>query len=94
MIKVEYVLDGTKGELELTKLTSFDSKEEILESWDKSSCLENYLVEDTLALLKPEVDAVPVPAVGGASGDAKVQAEKFGFTQFIAKLDGQTLVIC
>ncbi|MFB1095392.1 hypothetical protein ACEWH9_14645 [Vibrio diabolicus] len=94
MIKVEYVLDGTKGELELTGLTSFDSKEEVLESWDKSSCLESYLVEDTLALLKPELDAVPVPAVGGASDDAKVQAERFGFTQFIAKLDGQALVIC
>jgi hypothetical protein len=99
MIKVEYVLDGTKGELELVGLTSFESKEDILEVWGKSSVLEDVLVEDVMGHLKPEVDATADMYACERGGErnlvtAKSQAEKFGFSHFSVELDGNNLVIC
>lgn len=99
MIKVEYILDGTKGELELTKLTTFDSKEQLLNFWDISSTVDNYLVEDVMGQLKPEVDAqenMYACELGGKRNQVtpESQAKKFGFTQLIATLDGKVRVIC
>ncbi|MEA5245057.1 hypothetical protein [Vibrio parahaemolyticus] len=99
MIKVEYILDEQEGELDLAGLTSFSSKEEVVESWGKSTALAHYLVEDTLAILKPEVDSFPMLYACERGGERNVispesQAREFGFTKFIAKLDNQTLTIC
>ncbi|EHH0849923.1 hypothetical protein VCSRO184_3611 [Vibrio cholerae] len=94
MIKVEYILDGQAGELELQTVTSFASKEEIVESWGNSLPLEFYLIEDALAILKPEVDAIPLPAACERGGERNFvtpqsHAQKFGFTKFVASIDGK-----
>lgn len=99
MIKVKYVLDGTKGELELTKLTSFESKEDILEIWGKSTVLDEVLVEDVMGQLKPEVNTeedIDACERGGERNliTAESQAKKFGFSRLSVELDGNKLEIC
>ncbi|MDA3140380.1 hypothetical protein [Vibrio metschnikovii] len=98
MIKVEYILDGQEGELDLAGLTSFSSKEEVVESWGKSTTLEYYLVEDTLATLKPEVDAFPILHACERGGERNVispesQAKKFGFTKLVGCFEGDKIII-
>ncbi|HHF3223571.1 hypothetical protein AB1J03_09810 [Vibrio diabolicus] len=96
MIKVEYVLDGTKGELELTKLTGFDSKEAVLAAHGAeriSNSLGEELLVDVMAALKPAIDSLASPAINGASSEPRLRAEKFGFTKLQGHIEDSVIVV-
>ncbi|HHF2998040.1 TPA: hypothetical protein ACPJ01_004555 [Vibrio diabolicus] len=101
MIKVEYVLDGTKGELELTKLTGFDSKEAVLAAHGPeriSNNLGEELLVDVMAVLKPEVDATPDMyncQLGGERNTVSIRdtAHKLGFTKLIGNLEDRVIFV-
>ncbi|MEZ8821142.1 MULTISPECIES: hypothetical protein [unclassified Vibrio] len=96
MIKVKYVLDGTKGELELTKLTGFDSKEAVLVAHGAeriSNSLDEELLVDVMAVLKPAIDPLASPAVNGASSEPRQRAEKFGFTTLQGHIEDNVIMV-
>jgi hypothetical protein len=58
MIKLEYVLEGNSGELELQGLSNYESKNDILSSIETSD-IEFTIIEDALKILKPDLDTAP-----------------------------------
>lgn len=98
MIKLEYVLEESSGELELQKLSNYDSKDEVLASLETTD-LEYTIIEDVLKILKPDVDTTPKMYACERGGERNVispksEAERLGFSKLIAKIDDSQIVIC
>ncbi|MGF1688388.1 hypothetical protein L4C36_17120 [Photobacterium japonica] len=98
MIKVNYVFKGKLGEIELGHLTSFESKEDVLESVGTST-LEHIITEDVLKILNSEIDPTPVLVARERGGDRgepispQSEAERLGFSKLVATIDDSKVVI-
>ena len=97
MIQVEYILGGVSGELQLLELNGFESKGEVLESIESSE-FELTVLEDSLKVLKPELDTTPEIFAQDRGKrnppySAKSEAERFGFSKFRASIDDRVITI-
>ena len=98
MIKIDYIFNGDLGELELGYLTDFKSKDDILESVDKSM-LEYIIVEDVLQILNPVINHIPVMVARkrgeyrGKPISPQSEAERLGFSKLVATIDESIVVI-
>jgi hypothetical protein len=98
MIKLEYVLEGNSGELELQGLSNYESKNDILSSIETSD-IEFTIIEDALKILKPDLDTAPLMYACERGGERNVispksEANRLGLSKLIAKIDDSKIVIC
>ncbi|HAV6901119.1 TPA: hypothetical protein RQJ43_004486 [Vibrio vulnificus] len=102
MIKVEYILDGQAGELELSGLTGFDSLADALSvhgSETVSDALAKYLLEDVMANLKPEVAVASNMHACSRGGERNkeesesVKASSLGFTKLVGFFEGKKIFV-
>ena len=98
MIKLDYVLEEKSGEVELSGLSNFESKADILISIETSE-IEYSIIDEALKVLKPDVDTTPVMYACERGGERNLispesEAKRLGFSSLIAIINGSRIVIC
>jgi len=98
MISVSYIFKDNKGELDLENLSSFQSKEEILDSIHHDE-FKHCVIEDTLKHLAPDIETNVLPRGTERGGsrycpsEISEKAQNIGFSKLVAKIDKEVIKI-